>query len=322
MSKQQTPRMARRHFLVAGAAGVLAVSGGTITPARPGQANTRAILKSGDLEVLVVSDGYFVLPTGFLVAPEAPKSESEAVLKAAGQGGEQLQLANNVAIVRKGSDMILVDAGTGPRHQPSAGKLAENLKAVGIQPASITKIVLTHGHPDHLWGVLNSGDSPIYPNATYFVSPVEWNVWADPDAIQKVPAVFPKDRAAWITNGTKNHLSRIKDKVTMVRVGEEIVGGIRVVNTPGHTKGHMSVEVAGDGGLVIAGDALTHLLISFQYPSWRVPVDHDANSAIATRLRLLDQLATDKQRLIGAHLPFPGIGFVERKDNAYRFVTG
>ena len=321
MSKSQTPRMARRHFLVATAAGALAVSGGTITPARPGQANTRTILKSGDLEVLVVSDGHFVLPTGFLVTPEAPKSEREAVLKAAGQGGEQLQLANNVTIVRKGSDMILVDAGTGPRHQPTAGKLVENLMAAGIQPDAITKVVLTHGHPDHLWGVLNADDSPIYPNAVYFVSAIEWNVWADPDVARKLPAVFPKERAAWIAAGAKNHFSRIKDKVTMVRGGDEIVGGIRVVNTPGHTPGHISLEVAGDGGSVIAGDALTHRLISFQYPSWRVPVDHDADGGIATRLRLLDQLATDKQRLIGAHLPFPGSGFVERNGSTYRFVT-
>ena len=321
MSKSEPPRMARRHFLVTAAAGALAVSGGTITPARPGQANARTILKSGDLEVLVVSDGHFVLPTGFLVAPEAPKSEREVVLKAAGQGGEQLQLANNVTIVRKGSDVILVDTGTGPRHQPTAGKLAENLRAVGIQPAAITKVVLTHGHPDHLWGALNADDSPIYPNAIYFVSAVEWNVWADPDVLQKLPAVFPKERATWIATGAKNHFSRIKDKVTMVRGGDEILGGIRVVNTPGHTPGHISLEVAGDGGSVIAGDALTHLLISFQYPSWRVPVDHDADSGITTRLRLLDQLATDKQRLIGAHLPFPGSGFVERKDSSYRFVS-
>jgi glyoxylase-like metal-dependent hydrolase (beta-lactamase superfamily II) len=285
------------------------------------QANTRTILKSGDLEVHVVSDGYFVLPTGFLVAPEAPKSEREAVLKAGGQDGEQLQLANNITIVRKGSDVILVDAGTGPRFQPTAGKLAENLRAVGIQPAAITKVVLTHGHLDHLWGVLDADDSPIYPNAIYFVSAVEWNVWADPDVLQKLPVVFPKEQAASMTAGAKNHFSRIRDEVTMVRGGDEIVGGIRAIDTPGHTPGHISVEVAGDGGLVIAGDALTHLLISFQYPSWRVPVDHDADSGITTRLRLLDQLATDKQRLISAHLPFPGSGFVERKDSAYRFVT-
>jgi hypothetical protein len=60
----------------------------------------------------------FILPTGFLVTPEAPLAERDAVLKAAGQGGEQIQLVNNVTVIRKQSEVILVDAGTGPRHQP------------------------------------------------------------------------------------------------------------------------------------------------------------------------------------------------------------
>ena len=320
MSKTHAPGMPRRHFLVAAAAGALSVSGGTIASARPDSANIRTILKSGDLEVLVVSDGYFVLPTDFLVTPEAPKSEREALLKAAGQGGEQIQMANNITIVRKGSDVILIDAGTGPRHQPSAGKLAENLRAAGIQPAAITKVVLTHGHPDHLWGVLDANDSPIYPNATYFVSATEWDAWADPNAVQKLPAVM-KERAAGIVTGAKNHLSRIKDKMVTVREGDEIIGGVRVIDTPGHTPGHISLEVAGSDAFVVAADAVTHPLISFRYPSWRVPADHEADRGIATRLRLLDQLATNKQRLIGAHFPFPGTGFVERNGSAYRFAA-
>jgi hypothetical protein len=51
-----------------------------------------------------------------------------------------------------------------------------------------------------------------------------------------------------------------------------------------------------------------------------VPTDHEADRGIATRLRLLDQLAADKRRLVAAHLPFPGTGFVQRKDGFYRFV--
>jgi glyoxylase-like metal-dependent hydrolase (beta-lactamase superfamily II) len=125
-------------------------------------------------------------------------------------------------------------------------------------------------------------------------------------------------RASW---SSKNHFSRITDKVVMVREGYEIVSGVHVLDTPGHTPGHISVEVAGGDGLVIAGDALTHVLISFQHPSWKVPVDHDADRGISTRLRLLDRLATDKRRLVAAHLPFPGTGFVERKDRTYRFVA-
>ena len=63
-----------------------------------------------------------------------------------------------------------------------------------------------------------------------------------------------------------------------------------------------------------------HRMISFQHPSWKVAVDHEPDRWVATRLRLLDRLATDRVRLLGAHLPAPGAGFVERKAGAYRFA--
>ena len=318
MSNPQTEGIARRNFLAGSTAGAIAFTTGIAVPFRPAWANARPVYQSGDLEALVVSDGHFTLPTGFLVTPEAALAEREAVLKAAGQAGEQIQLVNNVTVIRNRSEVILVDAGAGPRHQPTAGKLAENLRAAGIQPATVTKVVLTHGHPDHLWGVLDTNNDPIYPNATYIVSAVEWSAWNDPDVLQKLPAVLPKER---IATGAKDHFSRITNKTVMVREGDEIVSGVRVFDTPGHTPGHISVEIAGGDGLVITADALTHVLISFQYPMWRVPVDHEPDRGISTRLRLLDRLATEKQRLIAAHLPFPGIGFVERKDGAYRFVA-
>ena len=71
--------------------------------------------------------------------------------------------------------------------------------------------------------------------------------------------------------------------------------------------------------MFVTADALTRPLISFQHPGWRVP-SITRDRAIATR-QLLDRLATDQTQIIGAHLPFPGTKFVERKDGAYRFVA-
>jgi glyoxylase-like metal-dependent hydrolase (beta-lactamase superfamily II) len=318
MSLSRTPQLSRRHVL--GGMAACAVGAGMTVSAGRAWASAHTIHKAGDLEAMVVSDGNFVLPSGFLVAPDSPPAERDAALQAAGQaGGDNLRLVNNVVVIGHRSDLILVDAGTGPRHQPSAGKLAENLKAAGIEPAQVTIVVLTHGHPDHLWGVLDASDNPVYPNATYIVSTREWDLWADANVLQMLPPVFPKER---IVSGAKNHFARIQEKVRMVRGGDDIISGVRVLDTPGHTQGHISLELAGGDGLVIGGDALTHAAISFQHPSWKVPVDHDGDAGIATRTRLLDRLARDKLRLVGAHLPFPGSGFVERKDGAYRFVAG
>jgi glyoxylase-like metal-dependent hydrolase (beta-lactamase superfamily II) len=319
MSQSPVGPLSRRRFLRGAAAGAVATTGMSL-PAQRGRAGAATVHRSGGLEAIVLSDGHFVLPTGFLVTPESPPAEREAALKAAGQDGDQLQLVDNVVVIRRQLDLILVDAGTGPRHQPTAGKLAENLKSAGIAPAAITTVVLTHGHPDHLWGVLDASDNPIYPNASYVTSARELDLWADPDVLQKLPPVMPKERQEQIAAGARNHLARIKDRLRTVRGGDEIASGVRVIETPGHTPGHISLELAGGDGLIIGGDGLTHAIISFQHPSWRVPVDHDADRGISTRLRLLDRLATDRLRLVCAHLPFPGTGFVERKDGAYRFV--
>src|SRR5262245_18211726 len=163
MPQSRTHWLSRRRILSGMAAGAAAVGVGTLVPLRRGWASARTVHKHADLEAIVVSDGHFVLPTGFLVAPDSPTAEREAALKAAGQTGDQFQLVNNVVVIRRQSDLILVDAGTGPRHQPTAGKLVENLKTAGNQPADVTTVVLTHGHPDHLWGILDAGDNPIYP---------------------------------------------------------------------------------------------------------------------------------------------------------------
>jgi glyoxylase-like metal-dependent hydrolase (beta-lactamase superfamily II) len=309
--------LSRRRILGSMAAGAAAVSAGSLFPLQRGWASAPTVFKHGDFEANVVSDGHFVLPTPLLVTPDAPAPERQAALQAAGQSEDQFRLVNNVVVIRRQSELILVDAGAGPRHQPTSGKLAENLQAAGIQPADVTTVVLTHGHPDHVWGILDAGDNLVYPNARYVVSAREWDLWSAPDVLQRLPAALPRER---IVSGAQSRFARIRDEVRMVRDGDEITSGMRVIETSGHTQGHISLELAGGDGLVISGDALTHAVISFQYPSWRVPVDHDADRGIATRLRLLDQLATDKQRLVGAHFPFPGTGFVERKDGAYRFV--
>src|SRR5689334_9541465 len=272
-------------------------------------------LTVGAFELTVVSDGHLVLPASFL-APDAPEADRAALLTEAGVTGNEFQSPTNCTLIRAGRELILVDTGSGPHFMPTAGKLADNLATAGIERDAITMVVYTHGHPDHLWGVVDEFDEPVLPKARYVVAAAEWDFWHGANALSGLPP----ERAGFVT-GARRSFAHIKDKVRMVKPGDDVVTGVRVLATPGHTQGHVSLEVAGGDGLVIGGDALTHALISFRHPEWRPQADHVPDLAAATRARLLDRLATDRMKLIGFHLPWPGVGHVERKDRAYRFVA-
>ena len=297
----------RRTLLAATAAAVAA-------RALPAFAAAPHSFKHGAFEVTVVSDGHLVLPINFLAA-NAPPDERAALLKAAGQTGEQYQSPTNVTLIRSGSDLILVDMGSGDRFMPTAGKLWDNLKTAGIDKGTITKVIFTHGHPDHLWGAVDELDDLVTPDATFYVSAREWDFWNGDDAMRGLPA----ERAGFVTGARRNYAA-IKGKVKMVKPGDDVVSGLSVVDTPGHTQGHVSLALAGGDGLIVGGDTLTHPLISFEHPEWRPAADHVPEQAADTRRKLLDRLVADKSKLIGFHLPYPGVGTVERKGNAWRFV--
>jgi glyoxylase-like metal-dependent hydrolase (beta-lactamase superfamily II) len=301
-------RLNRRNLLV-GAAASLAFG----LPAGAQATAPVRRLTAGAFELTIISDGHLVLPTGGL-APDASPAERAAALTAAGQTGLDFASPTNVTLIRAGTELILVDAGSGPHFMPTAGKLVENLAAAGIAPEAITQVVFTHGHPDHLWGTLDDLDELTFPNASYVVAAPEWDFWTGEDAARGLP----EDRLMFVQAARRNY-QRIKDKVRMVKPGEDVVSGVRVVATPGHTQGHISLDVAGDA--FITGDALTHPVISFAHPRWRMAADHEPERAAATRLALLDRLAADRTRLIGFHLPYPGVGRVESRDGAYRFVA-
>lgn len=302
-----------RRTLLATSAATLAANFTIGAP--PAYAAAPYTFKHGAFEVTVISDGHLTLPTAFL-APTAPQAERTALLQAAGQTAEQYDSPINIALIRTDSDLILIDMGSGDRFMPSAGKLWDNLKNAGIDKTKITKVIFTHGHPDHLWGTVDELDDLVLPDATFYVGAPEWDFWHGDDATRGLPA----ERAGFVT-GARRNFAAIKSKVKMYKAGDDIVTGLRAIATPGHTQGHMSLELAGSESLIVVGDALTHPLISFAHPEWRPTADHVPDVAAETRKRLLDRMAADHAKLIGFHLPYPGIGTVERKDGAYRFVA-
>jgi glyoxylase-like metal-dependent hydrolase (beta-lactamase superfamily II) len=190
-----------------------------------------------------------------------------------------------------------------------------SLDASGIDAGNITKVVFTHAHPDHVWGTLTESGKLRFPNATYYVGAAEWNFWMDPDYRNNMPAVLHE-----FAEGAQRDLGAIKDRVVMLKPGDDIVTGLRTLDTAGHTPGHLSLEMTGGEGLIFSADAATNEIASFQHPKSLFGYDTIPDLAIKNRARLIERAATDRTKLLGYHWTYPGVGFAERKGDGYRYV--
>ena len=268
----------------------------------------------GQFDIEVFSDGYLTLP-GEILMPEADLDVRQAMLTRLNGDASSAPLAANVPLIQTGSDMILIDTGAGANFQDSTGRLAENLAAAGVAREAITKVVFTHAHPDHSGGTVMADGQLLFPNATYFIGRNEWDFWTDPAFEAHMPPALHA-----FARGAQRDLFAVEDRITRLEPGDHIVPGIRVTATPGHTPGHVSVELDGPEPLLIVGDACTSDTIFFENPDWRFGFDTDADLALATRKVLLDRAQAEKIKVFGYHWSHPGPGFVDRKGTAYRFV--
>jgi glyoxylase-like metal-dependent hydrolase (beta-lactamase superfamily II) len=180
----------------------------------------------------------------------------------------------------------------------------------------ITHVIFTHAHPDHLWGVLDDFDDPVFVNASYMIGQAEWEYWTDPATVESIG----KARAAFAV-GAARRLAEIEDRISFITGGQEVLPGILAHDSPGHTPGHMAFEVRqGSEAVMVVGDAIGNGHLALARPYWPSGSDQDAETGIVTRTRLLDMLAADRMAMVGFHLPEGGLGHVERHDGAYRFV--
>lgn len=269
----------------------------------------------GAFDITVLSDGFIMLPAE-VILPDAAPEERPAILKRLGGTSDSAPFQVNIPLIRTGSDLILIDNGSGDKFQASAGKLAANLKAAGVDPASITKIVFTHAHPDHAGATIGPDGMLLYPNARYFIGEAEWQFWTDPNYEKNMPSVLHE-----FARGAQRDLSAVRDRITRVKPGDDIVAGMRVLDTRGHTPGHISLEVSGRDTLIVAGDVATSNVVFFEHPNWHFGFDTEPEIALKNRKAFLDRAANEKIKLLGYHWAYPGVGYAERKDGAYRFVA-
>ncbi len=274
-----------------------------------------AELALGNAKVSTVSDGSLLLPGDFIFQ-HMPEVELAKVLQEAGVPRDRLAPECNVTLYQGGGNTVLFDVGSGPDFMPTAGNVTESLDAIGVAPDDITHVVFTHAHPDHIWGLLDDFDDPVFANATYMIGSDEWDYWWNPNTVDTIGEA----RAAFAV-GAKRRLEAIEDQIERFDDGQEIFPGIAAVASYGHTPGHMSFEIrSGSTSALIAGDAIGNHHVAFHKPGWLSASDQDPALAAKTRAQLCDRLVTDDMTLIGFHLPNGGIGRTEKASDSYRFI--
>ncbi len=273
--------------------------------------------KIGALEAAIVSDGTIPVFGAIDEAFEgSTPTEVMDLLRENFLPTDHLTLEQNSLVVQSGDRLILFDTGSGASLWlgPDSGRLTHNLAVAGYPPEEFTDVVLTHAHWDHCWGLIDSDGAPAFPNARVYLARNEFEYWTDEAKLE---------RDDWIKKAVevaRASLIPYHNKLIFVEDGAEIIPGITCMATPGHTVGHHVYFIESDGDrLCFIGDMVHHHILLIERPTIEFCYDTDRKLSVESRLRLLNKLADERTRLVGYHFPWPGIGYVARNDNSFRY---
>ena len=248
--------------------------------------------KVGKLDLVALHDAQFTPANdGKTFGVDVTPDDVANVLKAAGAPTDVVTLSVDALLVKDGKHIVLIDTGVG-------GALQSSLALAKVDPATVTDILITHSHGDHIGGLVKDGQLA-FPNATIRMSAVEWTFLqgqADSAATVKV----------------------IAGHVTPFAPGGVVAPGISSISIKGHTPGHVGYEIAsGKDRLLDIGDTAHSSIVSLAKPQWIMGYDGDKNEGRASRIAVLTRLSRSHETVFAPHFPFPGVGKVEAQGDHF-----
>ncbi|MBV1799321.1 MBL fold metallo-hydrolase [Siccirubricoccus sp. G192] len=267
----------------------------------------------GDITVTALSDGY--LDGSMAVIQNIAPEEAAGMLRAAFRPVPR-RTAVNTFLIQSAGKVALVDTGCGTAMAATGGRLFENLAAMGVAPAEVDAVLLTHMHPDHSNGLADAAGGCLFPNAELVLHAAELAHWHDDAAMARADETGRQRNF----QAARDQAAPYRDRTRTFRDGE-VFPGVTAMPFPGHTPGHTGYMIAsGQDSLLIWGDIVHVPEIQVPRPEVCMAFDVDPAQAEATRRRVFDMVASDGQAIAGMHLHFPGQAHLLRQGQGYMLL--
>jgi glyoxylase-like metal-dependent hydrolase (beta-lactamase superfamily II) len=314
-----TSNVSRRSLLALGAGLGTTAMMGDLALARAPKLGTQSQyfyrFNVGDAEVTVVSDGQLDLgnPKGTFTG--VPDDELGKMLSDNFLPTNDIMLEQNSPIVNTGDKLVLFDSGMGTAKNfgTTTGRQQRSMTEAGIKAEDIDAVVFSHGHVDHIGGVVDADNKILFPNAQYYIAQSDFDFWTD-----EGKAGGPmKD---FIAHARKN-LMPVRDRLVFYKDGQEFLPGVQALAAPGHTVGHTIFMVSSGGkSFAYTADLTHHPILLMEKPRMEFAYDTDPKQAADSRVKMLDMLAANKIPILAYHYPWPGMGHIAKTGEGFHYI--
>ncbi|NPD66077.1 MBL fold metallo-hydrolase [Lichenicola cladoniae] len=263
----------------------------------------------GHFETHLLRDGVFSAPADVLTHVDGEASRRQAIERL---GKPEIQIDVNCFLLRSADGITLIDTGAGTIWGPTFGQSRLAMSELGIEPALVDRVLLTHLHADHALGLFD-GDAAFFPNAEIWVPDVDLAYFTDASALEATPEA---GRSPFAIASQLRQL--YGNRIRAIGAGP-VLDGIEAWSLPGHTPGHTGYLLHDPvRSLMTWADTLHLAEIQPGDPATGLAFDLDPATAARTRLSLLEQAADAGWVVAGSHIT--GFNRVERAGNAFRIV--